>query len=101
MRKDELPDECLVDIQEDSRDYYRNPLAWTANSEENFGFSDCTGTAEDAPEGNFFEKIVNNDCSFLKLSYNILNFRNFISSLFSKKNHLSMQAYKLYLVTNV
>ena len=55
LRKDELPDECLVDIQEDSRDYYRNPLAWTSNSEENFGFSDCTGNAEDAPEGKCFE----------------------------------------------
>ena len=90
MRKDELPDECLVDIQEDSRDYYRNPLAWTANSEENFGFSDCTGTAEDAPEGNFKKSYF----------FEIFIFMTFISPLFLK-NHLSMQAYKLYLVTNV
>ena len=27
----ELPDECKVDIQQDSRDYERNPIPWNAN----------------------------------------------------------------------
>ena len=37
----ELPKECLVDVQENSRDYERNPMQWTAD-DANFGFSDCT-----------------------------------------------------------
>lgn len=28
----ELPDECKVDIQQDSRDYERNPIPWNDDS---------------------------------------------------------------------
>ena len=33
----ELPDECKVDIQQDSRDYERNPIPWNDDS----GLSFC------------------------------------------------------------
>merc|ERR1719334_822649 len=37
----EIPTECQVDIQKDSRDKCRNPMQWNSNQTDNYGFSTC------------------------------------------------------------
>lgn len=32
LTEQELPDECKVDIQKDSRDFERNPISWNGDS---------------------------------------------------------------------
>lgn len=41
LTETELPKECQIDIQEDTRDVARNPMQWNGNTTENYGFSDC------------------------------------------------------------
>ena len=41
LTKEELPDGCKVDIQEDTRDVRRNPMQWTGDEGMNYGFSGC------------------------------------------------------------
>ena len=41
LTEEELPKECQIDIQEDTRDICRNPMQWNRNQAQNYGFSDC------------------------------------------------------------
>ncbi|CBY08182.1 unnamed protein product [Oikopleura dioica] len=75
LTEQELPDECKVDIQKDSRDFERNPIPWNGDLASNYGFSTCTG------KQNLPQNCNQDRCTWLPLSETAVNGLNVASQI--------------------